>query len=66
MEWDKDIDAFIKGNPEGLSPDMCIGEQADLLPYEKKFEFPKKNVVFGTEILNWDSFLYRERMACFI
>ncbi|KAB7504498.1 Fibroblast growth factor receptor 3 [Armadillidium nasatum] len=35
---------FIEGNPESLNPDLDLGEQADLLPYDNKFEFPRDRV----------------------
>ncbi|XP_078051954.1 vascular endothelial growth factor receptor 1-like, partial [Augochlora pura] len=31
---------FEKGAVESLNPDLAIDDQADLLPYDKKWEFP--------------------------
>lgn len=38
---------FQKGQAENINPDLSIDEQADLLPYDKKWEFPVENLCIG-------------------
>ncbi|XP_050295850.1 vascular endothelial growth factor receptor 1-like [Anthonomus grandis grandis] len=44
------LENFHNGNPENLNPDLGIDEQAELLPYNKKFEFPAENLRIGKQL----------------
>lgn len=41
---------FEEGNLESINPDMNLDEQADLLPYNKDYEFPRANLKLGKQI----------------
>lgn len=41
---------FDKGNPEDIDWDLPIDEQADLLPYDKKYEFPREKLKLGKQL----------------
>lgn len=41
---------FEKGNPDSINPDLALDEQADLLPYDKKYEFPREKLKLGEYI----------------
>ncbi|KAJ6641852.1 Vascular endothelial growth factor receptor 1 [Pseudolycoriella hygida] len=41
---------FDDGNPEGLNPDLALHEQADLLPYNKRYEFPRDKLKLGKQL----------------
>lgn len=41
------LENFHNGNPENLNPELGIDDQADLLPYNKKFEFPIEHLKIG-------------------
>lgn len=38
---------FKEGVPKSLNPDLGIDEQAELLPYDDKFEFPAEKLQIG-------------------
>lgn len=38
---------FDKGNPESINPDLPIDEQTELLPYDKRWEFPRDRLKLG-------------------
>ena len=38
---------FEKGAIESLNPDLAIDDQAELLPYDKKWEFPVEKLKLG-------------------
>ena len=38
---------FEKGALEHLNPNLTIDDQADLLPYDKKYEFPVEQLKLG-------------------
>ncbi|KAH1027653.1 vascular endothelial growth factor receptor 1-like isoform X2 [Dendroctonus ponderosae] len=44
------LENFHNGNPENLNPDLGIDDQAELLPYNKKFEFPAENLKIGKQL----------------
>lgn len=46
---------FLHGNPESLNPDMTLDEQAYLLPYDMKYEFPRRKLKLG-ELLGSGAF----------
>ena len=41
---------FEEGNIESINPDLALDEQADLLPYDKKYEFPRDKLKFGKQL----------------
>lgn len=38
---------FKKGVTKSINPDLGIDEQAELLPYDEKFEFPSERLALG-------------------
>ena len=43
---------FENGNISCFNPALTLDEQADLLPYDRKFEFPKENLQLGQQLGN--------------
>ncbi|XP_045479289.1 vascular endothelial growth factor receptor 1-like isoform X2 [Harmonia axyridis] len=41
---------FEKGQLENLNPELGIDDQAELLPYDKKWEFPIQNLKLGKQL----------------
>lgn len=41
------LDNFEQGLPDSINPDLRIDDQAELLPYEKKWEFPRDRLKLG-------------------
>ncbi|XP_063823350.1 vascular endothelial growth factor receptor 1 isoform X2 [Ostrinia nubilalis] len=41
---------FKEGVTSSLNPDLGIDEQAELLPYDEKFEFPPEKLKLGTQL----------------
>lgn len=41
------LENFHKGNPEHINPELGIDDQAELLPYDKKWEFPIAHLKLG-------------------
>ncbi|KAL7045402.1 hypothetical protein ACKWTF_002226 [Chironomus riparius] len=41
---------FEEGNIESIDPDVNLDEQADLLPYDKNFEFPREKLKLGKQL----------------
>lgn len=41
---------FENGNLQSLNPDLVLNEQADSLPYDRKFEFPRQRLKLGKQI----------------
>lgn len=41
---------FEEGNIESINPDLALDEQADLLPYDKKYEFPREKLKLGKQL----------------
>lgn len=41
---------FEEGNPDGINPDLALDEQAELLPYDKKYEFPREKLKLGKQL----------------
>ncbi|XP_042875758.1 vascular endothelial growth factor receptor 1-like [Penaeus japonicus] len=37
---------FIEGSPENLNPDIGLDQQADLLPYDNKYEVSRDSIIF--------------------
>lgn len=40
---------FEEGALECLNPDLTVDDQAELLPYDKKWEFPRERLKLGEE-----------------
>lgn len=38
---------FKEGVTKSINPDLGIDEQAELLPYDEKFEFPAEKLILG-------------------
>ncbi|XP_063530528.1 vascular endothelial growth factor receptor 1 isoform X4 [Cydia strobilella] len=41
---------FKEGAPKSLNPELGIDEQAELLPYDDKFEFPVEKLILGPQL----------------
>lgn len=41
---------FEEGDVDSINPNLPLGEQADLLPYDSKYEFPKEQLTFEDEL----------------
>lgn len=41
---------FETGNVESINPDLGLDEQADLLPYDKKYEFPREKLKLDKQL----------------
>ncbi|KAJ8894999.1 hypothetical protein PR048_000308 [Dryococelus australis] len=41
------LNRFKEGAMENFNPDLPIDEQAELLPYDKKWEFPRDRLKMG-------------------
>jgi len=44
------LDRFDQGNPESFNPDLPMDEQADLLPYDRKWEIPRERLHLGRQL----------------
>lgn len=38
---------FNEGDPASLNPEIGIDQQAELLPYDTKYEVPRDSIIFG-------------------
>lgn len=45
-----DLESFELGNVEGISSNLTLDEQADLLPYDKKYEFCREKLQLGEKL----------------
>ena len=41
------IEQLLNGNPDKINPDLPLDEQTELLPYDKKWEFPRNCLRMG-------------------
>ena len=41
---------FVAGNVSGLNPELALDVQADLLPYDPKYEFPRNKLKLGKQL----------------
>lgn len=41
---------FQEGDKDSINPHLPWGEQADLLPYDSKYEFPREQLTLGNEL----------------
>ena len=48
---------FVKGNPDSINPDLPIDEQTELLPYDKRWEFPRDQLKLGKSLVNMTLYL---------
>ena len=46
----QELKMFENGDPSGINPEMGVDDQADLLPYNKGFEFPTDKLKFGKQL----------------
>jgi FMS-like tyrosine kinase 1 len=53
---------FVKGAVESINPELPVDEQADLLPYDQTWEFPREKLILGMEVPNEE---YRKKI-CYI
>lgn len=44
------LENFEKGALENLNPDLRVDDQAELLPYDKKWEFPREKLKLGKQL----------------
>ncbi|XP_046740931.1 vascular endothelial growth factor receptor 1-like [Diprion similis] len=44
------LTTFVEGAVECLNPDLNIDDQAELLPYDKKWEFPRERLKLGKQL----------------
>ena len=44
------MDNFDQGNPESINPDLPVDEQAELLPYDRRWEFPRSQLKLGVQL----------------
>lgn len=47
---------FEKGNIENINPELGIDDQAELLPYDRKWEFPIEKLKLGNKLWNLNYF----------
>lgn len=44
------MDYFEEGDLDKFNPGLGVNEQADLLPFDKKFEFPREKLTIGKRL----------------
>ena len=44
------LDVFRKGDPASINPDLPVDEQTELLPYDRKWEFPHERLKLGVQL----------------
>ena len=42
--------SFVDGDVNGLKPELALDAQADLLPYDRRYEFPRNKLKLGEEL----------------
>lgn len=47
---------FVDGEVDSINPNLGIDEQAELLPYDKKWEFPIERLKLGKKEISKDHF----------
>ncbi|XP_055309604.1 vascular endothelial growth factor receptor kdr-like [Sitodiplosis mosellana] len=47
-----ELEYFEQGNAEGINSNLTLDEQADLLPYDRKYEFPREKLKLRTQLGN--------------
>jgi FMS-like tyrosine kinase 1 len=43
---------FEKGAVDSINPELPVDEQADLLPYDQSWEFPREKLILGKKAPN--------------
>lgn len=43
----QDVRVFLEGAEESIDPDMDLDQQADLLPYNAAYEYPREHLKLG-------------------
>ena len=46
----KELAEFEHGRPDEINPELGVDDQADLLPYNRKFEFPFEKLKFNKQL----------------
>lgn len=41
---------FEEGSPDSINPELALDEQAELLPYDKKYEFARDKLKMGKQL----------------
>ena len=41
---------FVDGDIKGFNPELALDAQADLLPYDRRYEFPRNKLKFGEQL----------------
>lgn len=54
---------FDKGNPDSINPDLPIDEQTELLPYDKRWEFPRERLKLG-ELYIFNMTRGKKKLTC--
>lgn len=49
------LDNFQKGNPGSMNPKLALNEQANRLPYDEKYEFPREKLRLSDELGSGES-----------
>lgn len=44
------LDMFEKGHPDRINPELPVDEQAELLPYDDKYKFPRDKLRMGKQL----------------
>lgn len=44
------LENFVEGAPDSMNPNIPLDEQAELLPYNKIWEFPRESLKFGKQL----------------
>lgn len=47
---DEYLPNFEQGDMANINPNLSLDEQADLLPYDRKYEFPREKLKFGKQL----------------
>lgn len=45
-----DVVSFLEGKPQSINPELALDEQAYLLPYNMKYEFPREKLQLGKQL----------------
>ena len=45
-----ELDLFVAGDPKAINPELGVDDQADLLPYNENFEFPRDRLSLGKQL----------------
>lgn len=45
-----ELDLFVAGDPTAINPDLGVDDQAELLPYNREYEFPRDKLSLGKQV----------------